>query len=292
MRVPLGPWLIVLSALGFYWACQEDEERPGGSLDCDECTGGTGYAPISNVPIATGGSAGAGGGSSGGQGGGAGSGTLFGSIDAVVEPDLTTADVGAVVEVRAAGQTADQVSVEAALDGSFVLERVERDPSLWVGVGTFEDDPASLFMDTLQLANAQQSQAVELLVMRRPVLEQIVQAGFTANPTEISPAQGHVIIRFLDAARRGISGVTLVSPDPADTSVSYDLGDTFSDLATETSARGTMVLLNLPATAYPGTATTVTTTVNGLRRDVDVRTAVGAVTLVTTVIPDEIPNAP
>lgn len=285
MRIPLGPWLLALSALGVYWACEEDETRPAGAGDCDECVGGTGYAPISNVPIGMGGSAGAGGGSAGGEGGGAGSGTLVGNIAAVVEPDLTTADVGAVVKVRAAGQRADQVSVDAALDGTFVLEGVVRDPSLWVGVGTFEADPASLFMDTLQLSSTQRVQPVELLVMRRPVFDQIVQAGFIANPVELSPAQGHLVLRFLDGDGQGISGVTLVTPPPEDTNVAYDLGDTFSDLTTETAERGTMVLLNRPAAAYPGSAATVSATVNGLRRDIDVRTAAGAVTLVTTIIP-------
>ena len=285
MTIPIGPWLLLLSALGVYWACAEDEERPGGLGDCAECPSGTIYAPGSNVSLGNGGSAGAGGSGSGGLGGSAGSGTLVGNIDAVVEPDLTSADVGAVVKVRAAGQIEEQVSVDAQLDGSFVLAGVEREPRLWVGVGTFENDPSSQFMDTLQLANGQRAEPVDLLVMRRPVLEQIVQAGFTSNPVEISPAQGHVILRFLDGDEQGIPGVTLVAPDPAETSVTYDLGDTFSDLSTETAARGTMVLLNLPATAYPGRATTVTTTVNGLRRDIDVRTAVGAVTLITTVIP-------
>lgn len=286
MRIPLGPWLLALSALGVYWACQEDEERPAGAGDCAECVGMPGYSPVSSVPLGMGGSAGVGGGTgSGGQGGGAGSGTLVGNIDAIVEPDLATSDVGAVVKVRAAGQVEEQVSVDADLDGSFVLEGVELNPSLWVGVGAFENDPSSLFMDTLQLANGQRAQPVDLLVMRRPVFEQLVQAGFTSNPVELSPALGHVILRFLDGEQQGIPGVTLVTPAPADTSVTYDLGDTFSDLSTETAARGTMVLLNLPAAAYPGTATTVTTTVNGLRRDIDVRTALGAVTLITTVIP-------
>lgn len=283
IRLPVSPWLLALGALGLYWACQDEETRPGGLGDCAGCTSGPGYSPVSSVPAA-GGSAGAGGGS-GGQGGGAGSGTLIGNVDAVVEPDLTTADVGAVVEVRAAGQVQEQVSVNAAPDGSFVLEGIDRSASLWVGVGNFSSDPTSLFMDTLQLVNGQRSGAVELLVMRRPVFDQLVQLGFTANPVELSPALGHIILRFLDGDRQGISGVTLVSPDPAETSVAYDLGDIFSDLSTETAARGTLVLLNLPAAAYPGTATTVTADVNGLRRDVDVRTAAGAVTLITTVIP-------
>lgn len=283
-RIPIGPWLLALSALGVYWACEEDEPRPAGAGDCAECIGGgTIYAPGSSVP-GMGGSAGAGGGI-GGQGGGAGSGTLTGNIDAVVEPDLTSADVGAVVKVRAAGRSEAQVSVDAALDGSFVLNGVERDPRLWVGVGSFDSDPTGIFMDTLQLADGQRAGPVELLVMRRLVFDQIVQAGFIANPVELSPAQGHLVLRFLDGDRQGIPGVSLVTPAPEDTSVAYDLGDTFSDLSTETAARGTMVLLNLPATAYPGTATTVTTSVNGLRRDIDVRTAAGSVTLVTTVIP-------
>ncbi len=283
-RVPVVPWLLALGALGSYWACQEEEERPVGVGDCDDCVGSPLYPPTSMVP-AMGGSAGAPGGGSGGQGGGAGTGTLVGNVDAVVEPDLTTAPLGAVVEVRAAGQEVEQVRVETALDGSFRLELVDRDPSLWVGVGSFAADPTSIFMDTLQVVNAQRPDPLELLVMRRPVFEQLVQAGFTANPVELAPELGHVLLRFLNGDGQGISGVTLVSPEPEDTSVAYDLGDTFSDLSTETAARGTMVLLNLGATAYPGTATTVTTDVNGLRRDVDVRTAAGAVTLITTVIP-------
>jgi hypothetical protein len=283
--VPVVPWLLALCALGAYWACQEEEARPPGAGDCAECVGSIGYAPVSNVPLSMGGSAGAGSGS-GGQGGGAGTGTLVGDVDAVVEPDLTSAEVNQVVTVRAAGQSEAQVSVDAELDGSFVLAGVERNVALWVGAGTFSDDPASLFMDTLQLANAQRGLPVDLLVMRRPVFDQIVQAAFTSNPVELSPDQGHVILRFQDPNRRGISGISLVNPAPEATSVAYDLGDTFSDLVTETAARGTMVLINLPATAYPGTATTVTTTnVDGLRRDVDVRTAAGAVTLITTVIP-------
>jgi hypothetical protein len=284
-RVPVVPWLFALAALGIYLACREEEERPAGVGDCDGCVGPIGYAPITNVPLPMGGSGGAGPGT-GGDGGGAGTGTLVGNVDAVVEPDLSSADVGQVVSVRAAGQMEDQVIVDAALDGSFRLEGVERSAVLWVGTGTFSNDPASLFMDTLQVVNGQRGLPVELLVMRRPVFEQIVQAGFTSNPVELAQDRGHVILRFQDRDSQGISGISLVAPAPEDTSVTYDLGDTFSDLATETAARGTMVLINLPATAYPGSATTVTTTnVDGLRRDVDVRTAAGAVTLVTTFLP-------
>ncbi|MEY4545999.1 MAG: hypothetical protein RL685_2194 [Pseudomonadota bacterium] len=284
-QMPVVPWLLALGALGVYWACQDEEARPGVAGDCVECDSGSTYAPGSSSP-GTGGSAGASGGGFAGQGGGAGSGTLVGNIDAVVDTDLSTSpDLGAVVKVRAAGEVLEQVSVDAALDGAFRLEGVDRNPSLWVGVGRFSNDPTNIFVDTLQRVNGQRSVPVELLVMRRPVLEQMVETGFLSNPLELSPTGGHVILRFLDGDRQGIVGVTLLSPAPEDTNVAYDVGDTFSDQTTETAARGTMVLVNLPTTQYPGTATTVTATVNGLRRDVDVRTAAGAVTLVTTVIP-------
>lgn len=285
LQIPVAPWLLALGALGVYWACQEEEARPGGPGACVDCDSGNIYAPGSSSP-GTGGSAGASGGGSSGQGGGAGSGTLTGDVDAVVDTDLSTSpDLGAVVKVRAAGEVAEQVSVDAALDGSFRLERVDRNLSLWVGVGSFSNDPSSIFVDTLQRVNGQASAPLELLVMRRPVLDQMVETGFLSNPLELSPTGGHVILRFLDGDRQGIAGVTLLSPAPEDTNVAYDVGDTFSDQTTETAARGTMVLVNLSTIAYPGTATTVAATVNGLRRDVDVRTAAGAVTLVTTVIP-------
>jgi hypothetical protein len=94
-----------------------------------------------------------------------------------------------------------------------------------------------------------------------------------------------VILRFLTAQRLGISGVTLTSPDPGSTSVAYDLGDQlYSDTQKETGTRGTLVLVNLDASPYPGKAATIRAQVRGASREVDVRIAAGAVTLVTNVI--------
>jgi hypothetical protein len=59
----------------------------------------------------------------------------------------------------------------------------------------------------------------------------------------------------------------------------------YSDQQTETSARGTLVLLNVPASPYPGAVTSVAIQVSGARRDIDIRTVAGGVSVVTAVAP-------
>jgi hypothetical protein len=80
--------------------------------------------------------------------------------------------------------------------------------------------------------------------------------------------------------------VTLTAPPPATTSVAYDIDDLiYNDSQMETGGRGTLVLVNLEADAYPGGSTTIKARVRGTEREVDVRIAAGAVTIVTTVVP-------
>jgi hypothetical protein len=273
-------------ALCAYFACEEEEVRPGIAGDCDEnCVENPG--PILNPgPDAPGmgGSAGAGG--TGGGAGTAGSAAvLSGSVRAIIAPVLTDdPDLDGTVVVRAPGTSMAQVSVNSGTDGSFRLEGVTPNANLWVGVGPFSNDQASTFVDTLQVVNTTVAAPVALLAMRRVVLEQIKE-GFLSNPLEFNADRGHVILRFVNQQRQGISGISLVSPDPAQTSVAYDQGDTYSDVPTETAERGTLVLMNLPTSPYPGTATTIRAEVGGMNRDVDVHTAAGAVTLVTQVMP-------
>ena len=284
-------WALAASVLCAYWACKEDETRPGGIGDCgDDCAGGP--TPIIRPPVSTpgmGGSAGAGGSAGGGAGsaGSAGSSSmgmgdvLSGSIQQLA-PNLTTDPLTGTLKVQSAGADADQVSVDSEPNGDFRLIDVNPTLPLWVGVGPFSGDPASTFVDTLQPVATPLTLPVQLVVLPRTVLDDIVDQGF---PNGIDATRGHAILRFVDDARAGISGVTLVSPAAVTTNVAYDLGDTYSDQRTETDLRGTMVLLNLPSVAYPGSATTIGVTLRGTRHDVPVQLANGAVTVVTTVIP-------
>jgi hypothetical protein len=292
-RIGWIKWALAASVACAYWACQEDETRPDGIGDCaDECSGGP--SPIIRPPVSTpgaGGSAGAGagaGGSGGGSAGSAGSAgsssmndTLSGSIQQL-SLTLTTDPLNGTLKVQAAGADVDQVSVDSESTGDFRLVDVNRTLPLWVGVGPFTGDPASAFVDTLQPVATPLSLPVQLVVLPRAVLDDIVGQGF---PNGIDATRGHAILRFVDDARVGISGVTLVSPPAMTTNVAYDVGDTYSDQRTETDLRGTMVLLNLPSVAYPGSATTIGVNLRGTRHDVPVQLANGAVTVVTAVIP-------
>jgi hypothetical protein len=95
---------------------------------------------------------------------------------------------------------------------------------------------------------------------------------------ELDPAAAHVVINFVTP--EGISMPAVRVSFPEDANVAYDAGDVYSDLVLETSTRGTAILLNLPSVAYPGSATTLTASVADQQFDIDLRIAVGAVTLV------------
>jgi hypothetical protein len=285
-------WALGASVLCAYAACQEDDTRPAAVGDCgDECVGGP--TPILNPGIGTpgmGGSAGTGGsgGGGGGSGGSAGSGsmeaTLSGSIQALAANLMSEPSLNGTVKVQAAGVELDQVSVSSEVNGDFHLAGVRNTRPLWVGVGPFNGDEATSFVDTLQAVDTPLELPVQLLVLRRTALDEIL-AGFMLNDTGFDNARGHVILRFLNDQRQGISGVSLVSPDPMTTNVAYDAGDTYSDQAIGTDLRGAMVLLNLPSVPYPGATVTFGVNVDGEPRTVAARIATGAITLVTTVIP-------
>jgi hypothetical protein len=281
-------WALGASALCAYLACEEDETRPDALGACgDECVGGP--TPILN-PIGApgmGGSAGAGGGG-GATGGSAGSSsmgaTLSGSIQAL-SADLTPdPNLSGTLKVQALGAELEQVSVDSDPNGDFRLTEVSATLPLWVGVGPFNNDATSAFVDTLQPVDGPLSLPVSLLVMRRLELDEIVSSSFLTSGAELDSTRGHVILRFIDAQRQGVSGVTLVTPSPTMATVAYDAGPIYSDSSTETDLRGAMVLLNLPSMPYPGAISTLGVRVAGMPRSLNVRIATGAVTLVTTVV--------
>jgi hypothetical protein len=289
--------VLLFSALCAYLACKQDDERPGAVGDCsDGCIGGPSPIRDGNSGIlGMGGTGGSGGSGSAGAAGSASAGaagssmtegSLHGSILAVVSESLgENADLDGTVQVQAPGASGDQVSTTSEPNGDFVLAGVVQRSNLWVGVGPFNGDTNSTFMDTLQVVDSTSNTSSSLLVMRRPPFQQLVGASFVANPVEIDPLRGHVILRFVNAQRQGIAGVSLMVPDATSTNVAYDIGDLiYSDTQTETGTRGTLVLVNLSTSAYPGNATTITAQVRGARRDVDVHIAAGAVTFVTAVI--------
>jgi hypothetical protein len=204
----------------------------------------------------------------------------------VVEPDLLGFDSpDAAVEIRAPGSAGAEVVAIPGADGSFRLDNVLADDAVWVAVGAFDDPPSDPFMDTLQLATTAAADPVSLVVVRRTVMEEIARVSFLLNPLELDPRRGHAIVTFVDELRVPISGLRLVFPAPEDVGVAYDAGDIYSDAQLETSTRGTVVLLNLPAAGYPGVVTNVVAELPLLLPDqqfrANLRVAAGSVTVLT-----------
>ncbi len=273
---------ILLAAI----SCNRDEEpRPGFAPDCNEaeCTAtrtGPPFVPSGAIDLGAGG----GGGAAGAGGGGSlpppAVGTLAGSVRVVVEPDLSASrNLDQILEVHAAGSSEDEVVSETTATGIFRLEGIQPNPVLWVGVGPFDDSVTGTFMNTLQPVDASVANSLELLVVRRSVMEQVAQT-FLNNP-ELDPDAGHVIVRFVNASGIGITGVTITFPEPDPVAIGYDAGDIYSDQALETATRGTVLLLNLPAAEYPGGLTSVVADSSVDLFDLNLRVASGSVTIAT-----------
>lgn len=273
------------ASLALSWlACSSKPEvRPGAPADCEdpECTAVRGSLQ---------GSANLSGSSSGSIVGMAGSSsmpasdgaTLSGSIEVISEPDLVNdRPLGLPLTVKAPGASSSVVSVSSASDGTFSLSGVSPNTSLWLGVGAFSGDAASTYVDTLQLIDLSQSSAPTLRVLRRDVLELIVQDSFLATPIQLDPAAATVIINFLDVQGKGISGVTLLQPTPAASSLAYDFGQAYSDQAEQTSQRGSLLLVNVPSSPDPGSVTSLAAIGNGRRYDLDLHTLAGGVSIVS-----------
>jgi hypothetical protein len=275
--------------LGLGLACADEAARPAILGDCNDpsCVDSRHLPAMivkSELPAPSEGEAGA-----GGSGGVAQPvTTLQGDVRMIVEPDLGgAAPPNSPVEVRAMGADDTLVVGTPAADGSFRMDEVLSQERTWLAVGAFTDPPSEAFLDTYQTANSAAGLPVELAVMQRSVLEEIEQTSFAFSPRDLEPSRGHAIVQFVDALDLPVSGVSVTFPTASEADVAYDAGDLYSDALAETSARGTVVLLNMAAPPYPGGLTTVVATVASLPESefrVQLRVSAGAVTLDTTVL--------
>lgn len=277
-RLAVGLWLGV--------ACSDEEPRPPLAVGCDDpgCIEIQGMSQIGGgIGVGQAGSGSSGAAGSAGMGVVA-SGVLAGSVRAIIEPDLGLGSLDSPVEVRSNTPAGVSVAAEVASDGSFRLQGVDPNPALWVGVGSFDDDPVSPFMDTLQSVDASAEAFVDLRVMRRSVMEELAAQSFLAEPVELAANRAHGIVGFEDANGTPLAGVQVALRANPEASVAYDVGAIYSDLTEETGGRGTVALVNLLASAYPGNAVPLTAQLRGQELDLSLRFAAGAVTVIAIVV--------
>lgn len=280
------PWCVWSWGLVACVACSETVTRPAPAGDCEvEACDDYRVPPGAGVAAGRDGAAGA-----GGEGGGGGmpppqAGVLAGSVRVVTEPDLSGNEVpDEPVQVGSTGAQQTLVSVDADADGTFRLEGVMSTAPLWVAVGALEGSEAGRFMTTLQAVDSTQSQFVELLLVPRALMAEIASASYLINPRELEPGRGHAIITFVGPNGSRQSGVQIIAPDADDAAVAYDAGDIYSDASDRTATRGTAILLNMPASAYPGSTLPISAELAGVTYDTPIRVARDAVTIVEATI--------
>jgi hypothetical protein len=269
----------VALCMGLYVACSRDlDEHPPPLPACTDPA----CVPVggAQAPVAGGAMAGAGG--MGGNGGSGDLGTLQGEVKVVVSADLDSVrDLADPISVRARGPTGVTVSTNTESDGTFVLEGVDQDPGLWVGTGFFDGSTTGQYVDTLQLVNAARDTDVNLVVLDRSTLEDLVRISFLNTPTEFDPQRGSAIVSFVDTNLDPISGLTVAEPNSTDVSFAYDDGNSYSDVLDQTGPRGTVVFLNVPASSFPGGLLNMVVLVEGQEYASNVRVVRGGVTLAT-----------
>lgn len=267
MRIVAAALLAALLGAG----CSEPTERtPATCMKCGVYTGGGVGVP------GTGGGAGTGGGSGGA--GAMGGVTLKGRV---ILLDDFAFESGPLLD--------DAATLRAQADGGgtamgswngmdeYALDDVLNDPLTWVSVTP--TTTTNMGLPTLAPVNttrpaADGSVTQNLAVVSRTIIDTVLDILTVPTVRDESKATLILMVRKTDGSP--LAGVTVTAPT-AETVV-YGAAGTFTDDATQTDNSGLVVLVNVPASAWPGTLVGVTFT-GALDGGADVRAITGSVTL-------------
>jgi hypothetical protein len=158
----------------------------------------------------------------------------------------------------------------------FEVEDVLSSPLTWANVtpmpSTSEGLPTVTPVNTANpTADGRVSQ--NLAVVSRTLIDTILD--ILTVPTVRDPSKAILVLEVRKTDNTPLAGVTAIASG-AETIV-YGAAGTFTDDATQTDNSGTVILVNVPASAWPGTLVGVTFT-GALQGGVDVRAVTGAVT--------------
>jgi hypothetical protein len=252
--------------------CSEPTERtPATCQGCGIVTGGGIGVPGS------GGGAGTGSGNAGTAGTGTGV-TLTGNVMLLDDFSLQSGSLLIDDPVTLRAQAEGGGDVTGTWDGlePFELENVLSDPLVWVSLTP--RNPVTQALPTLGPVNTSKPDAsglvtVDLAVVDRTVVDTILD--ILTVPVLRDESKAILILEVTRPDGTPLPGVT-VTATAAETIV-YGAAGTFTDDATRTDNSGLVLLVNVPATEWPGTLVGVTFT-GALQGGADVRAITGAVT--------------
>ena len=254
---------LLLSAV-FVLGCKEEQERPPPATW--QCSGlGCRPPDIGARPPTPGG------GGEGGEGSGDGSGgeddgravTLTGSVGLLLDDGFELADTfDELVDLRAEAPGDRSVLGSAPGTGSFEIEGVLRAPAIWV-LGTPRSG-ASPALPTLETMRTDNPNSQGVVVSENPfvlVRADVIEEAFTRTSTSVlfDPAKAQIVMKLTSrTSGSGVAGIEVTAPEAE--LVMYSVNGAFSDVPEETDSSGLVMLGNVPASAWPGRAISVTFT--------------------------------
>jgi hypothetical protein len=252
-------------------ACSEPVERkPATCEGCGAFTGGG-----IGVPPAAGGSSGTGGGKSGAAGAESAV-TLTGNVILIDDFALKTGPLlDDPATLRAEAKGGGNVTGNWNGMDPFVIEDVLSDPFIWVHI---TPSSASVALPTLVPMNTAAPAAGGTVTQNLGVVSSLLIdtiLNVLTVPVFRDPSKGILVLEVRKADGTPRPGVTVTAPT-AETVV-YGAAGTFTDDATQTDNSGLVLLVNVPASAWPGTLIGVTFT-GALEGGADVRSITGSVT--------------
>lgn len=268
MRLVAVPLLLLALTSG----CGESTERvPATCTKCGIVTGGGVGMP------------GSGGGAGPGNAGNAGMGatssvTLTGRVILI---DDFAFESGPVLDdaatIRAQARGGGTATGDWNGTGEYQVANVLSDPLAWVSVtpatSTGEGLPTVAPVNTSQPA-ADGTVTQNLAVVSTTVIDTVL--NLLTVPTLRDTSKAILILMVQEADGTPLPGVTVTAPT-AETIV-YGAAGTFTDDASQTDNSGLVLLVNVPASAWPGTLVGVTFT-GALQGGADVRAITGAITI-------------
>jgi hypothetical protein len=250
-------------------ACSEPAERkPATCEGCGAFTGGGIGVPGSGGSSGTGGKSGAAGAES--------AVTLTGNV--ILIDDFATKtgpllDDTAMLRAQAKGGG----SVTGSWNGldPFVVDDVLSEPFVWVHIAPSSPSAA---LPTLVPVNTAEPAAGGTVTQNLGVVSSVLIdtiLNVLTVPVFRDPSKGILVLEVRKADGTPRAGVTVTAPNAE--AVVYGAAGTFTDDATQTDNSGLALLVNVPASAWPGTLIGVTFT-GALEGGADVRSITGSVT--------------
>jgi hypothetical protein len=137
-------------------------------------------------------------------------------------------------------------------------------------------------MNTLQLLDLTKRVPVSLVIVDRSTLEEVAGQGSLSTPVQLQEDRGHTVLTFVDKDAVPLDNIKVTST--TGTTVAYDAGPTYSDVLEATSNRGSILILNMGATAFPGSVQTVSISRGSKTTNLNVQVASNTISVATFVI--------